>query len=73
MRHINVQSLWLQEKTLQEELPYEKIRGEENPADGFTKHVIQELAERYAGVVGLRFSADRAQGSLQLAGGEKPL
>ena len=73
MRHINVKSLWLQEKTLQEELTYEKIRGEENPADGLTKYVRQELAERYAGVVGLRFSADRAQGSLQLAGGEKPL
>ena len=73
MRHVNVKSLWLQEKALQEELTYEKIKGEENPADGLTKHVRQELAERYAGVVGLRFSADRAQGSLQLAGGEKPL
>ena len=69
MRLINVKSLWLQDKALQEELSYEKIRGEDNPADGLTKHVRQELAERYAGVVGVRFSADRAKGSLQLAGG----
>ena len=72
MRHINVKSLWLQEKALQEELSYEKVRGEDNPADGLTKHVRQEMAERYGGVVGVRFSADRAEGSLQLAGGGGP-
>ena len=48
-------------------------RGEDNPFDGLTKHVRQELAERYAGVVGIKFSADRAKGSLQLAGGGKPV
>ena len=69
MRHINVKSLWLQEKAVQEELSYEKIRGEDNPSDGLTKHVRQELAEKYANVVGIRLSADRAKGSLQLAGG----
>ena len=73
MRHINVKSLWLQERALQEEPTYEKIKGKENPADGLTKYVRKELAERYASVVGLRFSADIAQGSLQLSGGEKPL
>ena len=56
MRHINVKSLWLQEKELQAELSYEKIKGEENPADGLTKHVRQELAAKYAEVVGIRFS-----------------
>ena len=69
MRHINVKSLWLQEKELQAELSYEKVRGEENPADGLSKHVRQELAAKYAEAVGMRLSADRAEGSLQLAGG----
>ena len=69
MRHRTVNSLWLQEKAVQEELSYEKIRGEDNPSDGLTKHVRQELAEKYANVVGIRLSADRAKGSLQLAGG----
>lgn len=69
MRHINVKSLWLQEKALQEELSYEKRKGEDNPADGVTKHVRQELAEKYAKVVGTKLRADRAKGSLQLAGG----
>ena len=69
MRHINVKSLWLQEKELQKELIYEKIRGEDNLADGLTKHVRQELAERYASAVNLKLSGDRARGSLQLSGG----
>ena len=68
MRHINVKSLWLQEKELQAELSYEKIKGEDNPADGLTKHVRQELAARYAEVIGVKLGADRAKGSLQLAG-----
>ena len=69
----NVKSLWLQEKEVQEEFSHEKIKGEDNPADGLTKHVGQELAEKYAEVTGVRLSADRAEGSLQLAGGGKPL
>ena len=56
-------------KELQKELTYEKIKGEDNPADGLTKHVRQELAEKYATAVGLRLSGDRAEGSLQLSGG----
>ena len=71
MRHISVKSLWLQEKELQKELTYEKVKGEDNPADGFTKHVRQELAEKYASVVGIRLSRDRAEGSLKLAGGSE--
>jgi len=68
MRHINVKSLWLQEKELQAELLYHKIKGEDNPADGLTKHVRQELAAKYADLVGVRLGRDRAGESLQLAG-----
>ena len=49
MRHINVKSLWLQEKALQSLLKYNKVRGEENPADGLTKHVKQDLARTVPG------------------------
>ena len=69
LRHINVKSLWLQEKEVQNELSYEKVKGEDNPADGLTKHVRQELAAKYAELVGVKLSADRAERSLQLAGG----
>ena len=69
MRHTNVKSLWLQEKEIQRELQYEKVKGEENPADGLTKHVRQELAEKYSDTVHYKLSEDRAKTSLQLAGG----
>ena len=68
MRHINVKSLWLQEKQLQSVLEYEKIKGEENPADGLTKHVRQELAARYADTVHMKLDDTRAKKSLQFAG-----
>ena len=69
MRHINVGTLWLQEKAVQMELEYVKVKGEENPADGLTKHVKQELAERNLTNTGLRMGRDRAKTSLQLASG----
>ena len=68
MRHINVKSLWLQEKSVQSLLKYNKVRGEDNPADGLTKHVKRELIERYLVTEGLKIQEDRASASLQLAG-----
>ena len=68
MRHINVKSLWLQEKSLQSLLKYNKVRGEDNPADGLTKHVKQEFSQKYLALEGLTVRGDRADASLKLAG-----
>ena len=68
MRHINVKSLWLQEKAVQMLLRYNKIKGDDNPADGLTKHVRQELIEKYLLIEGLKIEKDRADASLELAG-----
>ena len=68
MRHINVKSLWLQEKAVQLLLRYNKIKGEDNPADGLTKHVRQELIEKYLQIENLKIKEDRAGASLELAG-----
>ena len=68
LRHINVKTLWLQEKAVQEELNYRKIKGEQNPADGLTKHVRQELSQRYAISTSIKLGAGRASTSLKLAG-----
>ena len=68
MRHINVKGLWLQEKALQAILKYNKIKGEDNPSDGLTKHVRQELAQKYLVIEGLVVRSDRADASLKLAG-----
>ena len=53
---------------MQLELEYVKVKGEENPADGLTKRVKQELAERYLKTTGLKLGKDRAKTSLHLAG-----
>ena len=66
MRHIKLKSLWRQEKEVQEVIECVKVKGEENPVDGLTKHVRQELAERYSKTGDLRLGCDRA--ILQLAG-----
>ena len=68
MRHINVKSLWLQEKTLQSILKYNEAKGEDNPADGLTKHVKRELIEKHLKTEGLTVRGDRADASLRLAG-----
>ena len=68
MRHINVKSLWLQAKAVQQVLNYCKIKGEENPADGLTKHVKRELLENYLKTENLRISEDRADASMKIAG-----
>lgn len=68
MHHINVKSFWLQEKLLQSLLRYNKVRGEDNPADGLTEHVKRELMDKYLSVESLRIREDRADASLRLVG-----
>ena len=68
MRHINVKSLWLQAKAVQQVLKYCKVKGEDNPADGLTKHVKRELIEKYLQTENLKISNDRADASLKIAG-----
>ena len=67
MRHINAKTLWLQENAVQDVLSYSKIKGEDNPSDGLTKHVRKELAEKYAKTISMRLSTDRASTGLNLA------
>ena len=68
LRNINVKSLWLQAKAVQKVLSYCKVKEEDNPADGLTKHVRQELAEKYLSIERLRLREDRADASLKIAG-----
>ena len=61
--------MWFQAKAVQQVLKYLKIKGEENPADGLTKHVKRELLDRYLGVENLKICGDTAEASLKVAGG----
>ena len=65
MRHINVRTLRLPEP-VRNVFEYPKIRVGENPADGLTKHVRQELAQQYARATHTRVGLDRADITLKL-------
>ena len=67
MRHINVRSLWLQQKAVKKQLEYGKIAGSVNPADGLTKSVKGELIYQYAKTTGLVLKEDRAKSGLKIA------
>ena len=67
VRHIDVNVLWLQEVCARKILPVDKVPGEDNPADGLTKHVRQELATKYAKTLNMKLSNDRASTGLQIA------
>ena len=72
LRHINIASLWIQEKIEQKELTVKKVSGLANPADMMTKHLGREKLETYMRTVGQEVREGRAEGALELqrGGGE---
>ena len=72
LRHINIASLWTQEKIEQKELTI-KVNGLANPADLMTKHLGWEKLETYMRTVGQEVREGRAEGAVELqrGGGEE--
>ena len=50
VRHIEMNQLWLQEKTANNEVEVVKVKGTENPADLSTKYLKSEDVEKTPGV-----------------------
>ena len=40
LRHIDIQCLWIQQRVRDQTITLMKVRGEDNPADLFTKHLV---------------------------------
>ena len=59
VRHIEVRELWVQEKVNRGELMITKVKGEDNVADGLTKHVDRAKMEKYMAECGIRFVKGR--------------
>ena len=59
VRHIEVRELWVQEKVSRGDLSIKKVKGEENVADGLTKHVDRPKMEKHMAFCGLRFVKGR--------------
>ena len=68
MRHINVGMLWIQEKAIEGELQYNKVKGEQNPADLMTKSPNPSKIRTHLQKMSIRTSDDRAEQSLRTQG-----
>ena len=42
LRHIDTQRLWIQQRVRDKSIELYKVRGEDNPADLFTKHLVSK-------------------------------
>ena len=71
LRHINISLLWVQDQEKLKKLVYEKVPGQANPADLFTKGVGGEKLQQIAWASGQTFLDGRAQTGLQAQGGSK--
>ena len=68
LRHINISLLWVQEQQKLKKLVYDKVPGQDNPADLFTKGVGREKLQQFAWASGQTFLDGRAEKSLQAQG-----
>ena len=53
VRHIEVKELWVQDRVAKGELKIVKVKGEEQVADGLTKHVDKQNMEQYVKACGI--------------------
>jgi len=70
LRHINISLLWVQEQEKLKKLVYEKVPGQDNPADLFTKGVGREKLQQFAWASGQVFLDGRAEAGLQVQGAD---
>ncbi len=59
VRHIEVRELWAQDRVAKGELSVAKVKGEENVADGLTKHVDRQKMEQYVEACSMVRHSDR--------------
>ena len=51
MRHVNIRTLWVQEKNETGELEYTKVQEDSNPADLMTKNVSRRTLDNMAALL----------------------
>ena len=54
MKHLDVETLWLQEVVKNKEVELNKIAGEENMADLLTKHLSRAVLDRHVAAIGFK-------------------
>ena len=66
LRHVRVGQLWVQEVAENEELKYQKVKGEQNAADISTKHLTRLRLDVLLDLINLRDRSGRAEESLEI-------
>ena len=61
MRHLRIQSLWVQEVRSSGRLAYRKVLGTLNPSDVLTKHVPGDLLDSHLTTLGVELRGGRAE------------
>ena len=64
LRHVDTQCLWIQQRVRDETIELRKVRGDMNPADLFTKHLLG--AEKIASLLSL-FGCEHQEGRAETA------
>ena len=68
LRHININTLWVQEVQDREGVTYQKVLGTENPADLMTKYLTRDVANGHMERLGQEIRAGRAEKGLERQG-----
>ena len=64
LRHVRVGVLWIQHKSEEGEIQYEKVLGTDNPADLITKHLSRHVSVYLQGHLSLDHRSGRSNVSL---------
>ena len=59
IRHLDTRELWIQERVARGDIVIEKVRGEDNVADGLTKHVDKGKMDQYLSECGFEKRSGR--------------
>ena len=68
LRHINISTLWIQEKQDLHQLEMRKVQGTNNPADLMTKDLTRTVIDTHLRFIGQQRADGRAQAGLQVQG-----
>ena len=72
LRHINISSLWIQEKQDLHQLEMRKVLGTENPADLMTKYLTRAVMDTHLEYLSQRRESGRARSGLNIQGKTAP-
>ena len=67
VRHLDTQSLWIQDALRQKRLELSKVKGTENPSDAMTKFLDGVILTKMLGLMNCRFEEGRADSTPHLA------